>query len=411
MFTPLSLSILKDTWMVSAEHLDEYLKLAQQVLAGETISTGFFSSLKLPDVPKNVALITMNGVLTKADVCGSAGSATLTAMVNAAAANPGIKAILILSENCPGGQVDGTETFGKAIKAATGVKPVYGVVSGMACSAAVWALTQCTNIYATSTTDMFGCIGTVARIKDPKADAKTDYIEVYSDLSPDKNEESRNPDAYKQRIINPMTESFHNAVTSGRGNRLKLKKENVLSGKTYLANAAAEHGLIDGIESFNTIISMALADAKKQKTNMKSSASFVAILAAAAAIDLTAFNPIAAGTAAEDNGYLVPEAALDAIEASLAANATAIADAATANSRVAELEAELATANAAHAGLTEVQAQLATANARITELEGQDGADGTMPGAKAKDDLPGANSKTAAEKYATSFDKMAAEYL
>lgn len=402
----LLIEILKGHWLLAPDKVAQYEAIAIDILAGKNISTGLFSSLELPAVPDNVALIPMVGVLTKSDVCNSQGSASLARMVAAAAANPNYDAIIVLSENCPGGQVDGTEALGNAVKAAAQVKPVYGAISGMAASAGVWVLSQCTSIFATSATDTYGCIGVMSRMNTGKDGSDT--VDVISDLSPDKNIEGRDAQAYKDNLLNPMAQLFHSAVTQGRGSRLKLKKENVLSGKQYMAAAATEHGLIDGIKPFDQIISIALKDAKKRKMNMKAITSFALVTAATG---LTNIEPLVAGVATEttENGYLVPEAAMDAIEAAMAAQAAAQAPS---TARIAELEAAATAAalqlTAAQAATTTATRALTTAQARITELEAQDGATGAAA-AREKDDLPGGKTDPFTDPN-SSLNKAAAEY-
>jgi protease IV len=242
--------------MIHAESVDLYAQMGHDLLAGREVSTSMFSSLALPDVPKNIALVSMVGPLMKSDVCQSQGSRSLTMQVNAAAKDSSIDGIIILSEGCPGGQVDGTAEFANAITEAKKRKPVIGAVSGMACSAGYWPIASCTEAYAQSVTDIIGCIGVVGKMKNPKsADAANgSIVDVYSDLSPDKNGEFRSAEAFKQNILNPMATAFHNGVLAGRGDRLNLSAENVLSGKVYLAETAKQYGLIDGIMPMNKII-------------------------------------------------------------------------------------------------------------------------------------------------------------
>lgn len=256
MVKTLAFELLRDHWMMHAESVDLYAQLASDLLAGREVSMGMFSSLQLPEVPKNIALVSMVGPLMKSDVCQSQGSRSLTKQVNAAASDSSVDGIIVLSEGCPGGQVDGTAEFSNAIKEATKKKPVIGAISGMACSAGYWPLSQANEVYAQSVTDMVGCIGVVGKMKNPKKvdAAGGDLISVYSDLSPDKNGEFRSEEAYKTQLLNPMAKAFHDAVSMGRSDRLKLSKENVLSGKTYLAQSAKEFGLIDGIMPMNKII-------------------------------------------------------------------------------------------------------------------------------------------------------------
>lgn len=239
-----------------AESVELFARMGFDLLAGREVATGFFSSLELPDVPQNIALVPIVGPMFKSDVCQSQGSRSLTKMVNAAAADNSIDGIIILSESCPGGQVDGSEELANAITAAGKKKPVIGAISGMACSAGYRQIAACTEAYAQSVTDIVGCIGVVGRMKNPKsANAENeDVVEVYSDLSPDKNGEFRDVETYKQNILNPMAKAFHDGVIAGRGDRLKLSKENVLSGKVYLAQSAKEFGLIDGVMPMNKII-------------------------------------------------------------------------------------------------------------------------------------------------------------
>jgi protease-4 len=258
-------SWLRDYWLMDEQSIHQYAKLAHSVLTAKEVPMGFLGSLSLPNVPNNVALVTMCGPMLKADSCGALGYRTLSNQLNAAANNPEIQAIILLAESCPGGQSDGCEEFANAIASANKLKPVVGAVSGISCSAGMWAQTQCAEIYATNNTDILGCIGTMGQIRNPnKKGENEDYVYVVSDLSPDKNAESDDEQKLKQNILNPLTALFHQSVTNGRGDRLKLSKENVLSGKTYVAAEAVKYGLIDGIMPFNKIVSRALLLARSK---------------------------------------------------------------------------------------------------------------------------------------------------
>lgn len=267
MVKQLTLELLRDIWLMHQPSVEAYAAAAVQYLSGKEIATGFFSSLKLPDVPDNVALIPIAGALTKADVCGWTGTRSLSMMINQAAADKKKESIILLFENCPGGQVDGTHELAEAVSMAKKRKPVFGAVSGLCASAGVWVSSQCTEVYATSPTDFIGCIGVMGRMKNPAKAEKgdSDYIEVISDFSPDKNAEFKDVSVFRESHINPLAQLFQNAVTAGRGNRLKLDKENVLTGKTYVADKAREGGLIDGIMSFNKIVNRSLSMAKSIK--------------------------------------------------------------------------------------------------------------------------------------------------
>lgn len=267
MVKTLTLELLREIWLMHQPSVDTYAAMAIQYLSGKEVPIGFFSSLKLPEVPDNVALIPVVGALTKADVCGWTGTRSLSMMMDEAAADKKKDSIILLFENCPGGQVNGTEEFAQSINMAKKKKPVMGAISDLCASAGVWAGSQCTELFAVTNTSFVGCIGVIGTMKNPaKADSDTkDYIEVISDFSPDKNSESRDEKVYRDAMINPLAKMFHEAVMSGRGDKLKLNKENVLSGKTYVAQSAKEFGLIDGIMPFNKIVNRSLSLAKSIK--------------------------------------------------------------------------------------------------------------------------------------------------
>ena len=347
--------------MIRSDAINAYAQIARNVLMGNSIDVGFFGSLSLPHIPNNVSLVVMNGPLSKADICGAEGSRTLANKINEAAANSAIDAILVLSENCPGGQVDGTQLLADAIAAAKTQKPVYGAVSGMACSAAYFAISQCTQIFATSSTDIIGCIGTMATVRNPKSAADEDFIEIVSDYSPDKNKEFADPKKLKTAYLNPVTTIFHNYVKNGRGTNLKLDKENVLSGAIYISDAALENGLIDGVMPFEQIIEMA-AGKKNINKPKKYTMAFDNTLKAAAA---TEFQVV-------DGGFLLEETHLNAIEATLSNHAELAASNGSLTTANNELSNQLQAEQQAHAAttqqLTDAQQTNATLQAEVERL-------------------------------------------
>jgi ClpP class serine protease len=193
----LTLELLRGAWLIQEEALSAYSELAIAYLSGDqavasAISKNLFSKINIPDAPGNIAMVVLNGVMTKADICDAPGTRSIAQQIAAAAKDPSFDAIILYSESVPGGQVDGTKELADVIAAARMVKPVIGAISGMSCSAGIWANSQCTESYATSPTDIVGCIGVMAQMQKPKGDAAAGQrVAVYSDLSPDKNLEER----------------------------------------------------------------------------------------------------------------------------------------------------------------------------------------------------------------------------
>lgn len=325
--------------MMIESSIPAYADAAKEYLAGNTIG-GLFSKLNLPDVPDNIALIPINGAMTKADICNGMGTRSLSEAVNQAAADPSKDAIILYWESVPGGQVDGTKVFADAIKAASDKKPVLSAISGMCCSAGVWGASQSTEIYATSATDQIGCIGVLARLNNP-AKANDDVIEVVSDLSPDKNAEFKDVQILKDMYLNPVALLFQDAVKEGRGDRLKAG-DKVLTGGTFLAKDAKNNGLIDGVMPFNKIVQRANYLSKKQNQNTMSAKK----LNIATEAELPFSNVLAAAgidaIAPVEEGFAISENDLKTLDARIAALNVAETNLATATARVAELENAIA---------------------------------------------------------------------
>ena len=341
--------------MMTETSIQAYANAAKEYLAGNIISTGFFSQIELPSVPDNIALIPINGAMTKADICGGMGTRSLTAAINQAAADPSKDSIILYFESVPGGQVDGTEIFANAIKAASELKPVLSAVSGLMASAGVWAGSQSTEIYATSATDQIGCIGVMAKLRNP-ATASNDTIDVISDLSPDKNAEFKDVQILKDMYLNPVAAMFQDAVKEGRGDKLKAG-DKVLTGGTFIATEAKKNGLIDGIMPFEKIVQRANYLSKKnQNKNTMSAKKNIATEAefpfknvlAAAKVDALA--PV-------EEGFAISEEALTTLDARIVALNEAETNLATATARVTELEATVAEKETAITALTATVAE------------------------------------------------------
>lgn len=376
--------------MMTESYIQAYADAAKEYLAGKEISTGLFSKLTIPDVPENIALIPINGAMTKADICGGPGTRSLTQVLNQSASDHTIDAIILYFETVPGGQVDGTESFANAVNEARTKKPVLSAISGMCCSAGVWAASQSDEVWATSATDQFGCIGVLARLRNPEA-ASADTIEVVSDLSPDKNKEFKDVQILKDMYLNPVASLFQNAVKAGRGDRLK-DGDKVLTGGTFIASEAKKNGLIDGVMPFEKIVQRANFLSKKQNKNTMSAKKlniateaefpFKNVLAAAG---VEALAPV-------EGGFAIPEAALTTLDAKVVSLTAAETSLATATARVTELESTVAEKETAITALT----------ATVAEYTGKKAPAAADPIVK-KDAEPDPK-----EKYLTSVDKEAA---
>jgi len=345
--------------MMTESSIQAYAEAAKEYLAGNVISTGLFSQIALPDVPDNIALIPINGAMTKADICGGMGTRSLSEAISQASADPSKSSIILYWESVPGGQVDGTAILADAVKAASEKKPVLSAVSGLMASAGVWVGSQSTEIYATSQTDQIGCIGVMAKLKNP-ATASNDIIDVVSDLSPDKNAEFKDVQILKDMYLNPVAQMFQDAVKEGRGDKLKAG-DKVLTGGTFIATDAKKNGLIDGIMPFEKIVQRANYLSKKnQNKNTMSATKNIATAAefpfkdVLAAAGVEALEPI-------EQGFAIKEENLTTLNARIVALNTAETSLATATARVTELEKTVA----------EKETAITALNATVAEYTGK----------------------------------------
>lgn len=209
-----------------------------------------------------VAVIPVTGPLMKSDFCGSFGTKSLAGITQMASNTTSVQAIVFLHDS-PGGTVDGTQSFADAVKAST--KRTITLCEGMMCSADYWVGSSSDEVYASSETDIIGSIGTMISFYDySKAIEKEGIIlrQYYATESKDKNKattDAMNGDgkALVSEMLDPINDIFLSAVKDNRGAKLSLSKENVLTGKVYTSPKAVTLGLIDGIASFDEVMSSA----------------------------------------------------------------------------------------------------------------------------------------------------------
>lgn len=282
------LSLLRDRWLIDPVHAESWLPVVVNAINGTTefekqenqVALSFFHGnqnhaavlsvknnydLNLIDwnnIPAGAAVvIPIAGPLLKADAfCGPVGMMTMAGIVNNLGTKENIST-LVFEFDTPGGQVAGLQTLADAIK--NSPKRTIGVVrEGVAASAGYWLLSSCDEAYASRKTDQVGSIGVFTRLVDFKGALEASGIkvhEIYSRLSSEKNK------GYKDAIegdytamqddLDILAEEFIAAVKSNRPN-INIKAGDPFKGAVFYAPQAIEIGLIDGIKSFDEIISL-----------------------------------------------------------------------------------------------------------------------------------------------------------
>lgn len=160
-----------------------------------------------------------------------------------------IKAIIVEIDSYGGSGVAGEE-IADALKSAK--KPTVALIRGAGDSAAYWAATGASRIFASQNSDV-GSIGVTMSYLDAVEQNKKDGY-TYNSLSSGKFKDTGNPDKpltpeevkLMMRDVNIMHQNFIKAVSDNR--KLDIEKVKTLAdGSTMLGEAALQNGLIDQI--------------------------------------------------------------------------------------------------------------------------------------------------------------------
>lgn len=217
----------------------------------------------VPEAPKSIALIPLRGVLSANGprYMSGTGMTGFRAMIDAAAANKDVGAIVIPTDS-PGGTVAGTPETAAAVKAAAAIKPVVAFVDGMNASAAYWITSQASQIWATPSADL-GSIGVMGQhMEASKAldEAGLKATIVRSKRAPYKNEAnffeplSEEAQADLQSRADGYEDDMLAAIAAGR----KITADDVAArfgqGRMKTAPTAQTAGMVDKVGSFADLL-------------------------------------------------------------------------------------------------------------------------------------------------------------
>lgn len=201
----------------------------------------------------SIALLKLSGVMRSDDGLSSRGVDSLISEVQDANANSAIKGIIIEAQTGGGEAMAGAKLM-SAIRDSK--KPVI-VFAHLLASAGIKGTLYANEIIASSEFAEFGSIGTYVSIdKEILNYIKENYIEIYSEKSPDKNKQFRDLlNGEQSTILQEITkhdEMFMAAVAKARP--LKGDIEKTLAGGMFSAREAKRRGLIDGIGGMDLAI-------------------------------------------------------------------------------------------------------------------------------------------------------------
>ena len=209
---------------------------------------------------KTIAVIRAAGTLMKSQSSmGGTSTVQLRRDLRAAANDPQVSGVLLAIDS-PGGTAAGTWELGNAVGQVRRKKPIFAWVDEMAASAAYWAASQASAIYAANPSAFVGSIGTYQAVYDYSEAAAAQGVKVHvATTGPLKGmgvQGSRVTDeqiSHVQSIVDELQTHFDKAVRSGRG-MTAAQLEQVRSGAIFSAAQAIDLRLIDGIKGSDQVL-------------------------------------------------------------------------------------------------------------------------------------------------------------
>lgn len=234
--------------------------IREAVIAGSPVYfiSEYGESSPVNQAPKgSVAVIDIKGPITKADqFCGSSGTETKAALLQASLDNPNIKGV-ILNIDSGGGEGNAVELLTQIMKSAQ--KPVVSFINGMAASAAYWIASAGQKMIISGNISEVGSIGAYISIAD-----FTKYYEnlginiktVYAPQSSEKNKSYRELLDGKDELMKADLEKFVNFfIDDVKQNRQKLSDNvDIFKGAMFYSKEALENGLVDEIGDFASAV-------------------------------------------------------------------------------------------------------------------------------------------------------------
>jgi protease-4 len=282
---------------------------------------------------KSVVLLNVHHPIFKYDqTCGPKGTQTIIQMMEAWKNENSIAGVLF-DVNSGGGQASGNSEFAEYLN--TYPKPTGVYTNDTIGSAAYYFSAGSKFIVANKHADFIGCIGTMyskLNVEGILLKKGATLQEFYSDLSPEKNLQSRelkkgNEKPLIEKFLNPHASKFHSDLKKYR----PQISEKALKGDVFSPEEALENGLIDEIGTLQTAIDKVFALAKAtSNSNINSNNMSKEIKAPSIQNALGYETPFQSN----ENGVFLQEAELDTLETALT----------TANTNVTNITAEKETA-------------------------------------------------------------------
>jgi signal peptide peptidase SppA len=213
-----------------------------------------------------VAVIPLTGVITPRGSLfsmlfgfGGGGLVDFRDSFREAVNSPDVSAV-VLDVDSPGGLIDLVPETAAEIRDARGEKPIVAVANTMAASAAYWIAAQADEVVVTPSGDV-GSVGVYMVHEDwSEFNAKQGILPTY--ISAGRYKTEGNPDepldddarAEWQSEVDELYGMFVEAVAAGRGVSADTVRSGYGEGRTLLASRALEAGMVDRIDTIESVI-------------------------------------------------------------------------------------------------------------------------------------------------------------
>jgi len=188
------------------------------------------------------------GIIQLNDAIYPLSAREMITQINYAIDNPEIRAV-VLAFDSPGGTVVDTEAVYMELSRLRAKKPVVTVVNGMSASGAYYLSVNTDYIYA-KPSSLVGNIGVIGYLPSTPV--------IFEDIiSTGPYKLWGSPRDAEMRQIELIKEGFLQAVLLGRGKRLNIGKEVILSGKIWAGTEAVRLGIADELGTENDAIKKA----------------------------------------------------------------------------------------------------------------------------------------------------------
>lgn len=282
-------SLISSDWMFSNSTGNILIPYLLNILKGNEITSGLSKTNILvanssgitllnnknqkTNKTESVAIIKIHHPIFKYDQnCGPSGTQTIISILDEFKSDKDIIGVVI-DYNSGGGQSSGTRET--ALYIHNYPKPIVSYSNDIVGSAAYYMFSAGKYRMLNENADFVGCIGTMAEGVNLKGVIKKqggEVYEIYSDLSPEKNLQSRkleegNDRPYIEKFLNPNAAKFQQDVKSF----IPTISEKALLGDIFSPEDALQEGMIDGFGTLQDAINKVyeLAQINNSNSNNK----------------------------------------------------------------------------------------------------------------------------------------------